>query len=145
MREASFVSGSSAAKLRDADSSQITITYTSGGLFFSNKAVGEGQWYGGTKFRLWALTQGGGDRWVSWRKAFFHREHSGHGEEQVLGRLNFYRAQPGSPPALRRSSSMSVSCCFKDSISFFFSSIFAVLSLISVRSCCCINAFCGSV
>jgi hypothetical protein len=71
MREASFVSGFSAAKLRDAGSSQIAITYTSGGLFFSNKAVGEGQWYGGTKLRLWALTQGRGDRSMLLRKAFF--------------------------------------------------------------------------
>lgn len=59
--------------------------------------------------------------------------------------LDYSRAQPISPPDFRSSSSRSESCCFSFSISCFFCSILAFLSLTSLRVFCSIKAFCGSL
>ena len=56
-----------------------------------------------------------------------------------------YRAQPGSPPDFRSSSSISDSCCFRLAISCFFASILVFFSLMSLREFCSIKAFVGSV
>src|ERR1700719_474037 len=66
-----------------------------------------------------------------------------HRADKTVGN-RIQRAQPGSPPALRKASSRSLKPCFSCSISFCLAAIFASFSLMSLRVYCSVMAFCGS-